>query len=160
MSFKRFFLPALVLGALLLLWSTAVMAAEPEAVSNASPMVKPAYPSTVESMIERRRDQLQRRRDRYLDARTGRRWRLPPWENAQRDWMDRREDIVDEQFRRRRDALELWHDAWGRWYHPWSQWRDDWNDARRNARELSRLSRDEFHDRLFYSRPWYGYVPY
>ena len=160
MNFKRFVLLGLALGALLMLWSSAVIAEGAEATSTASPVIKPAYPVSVESMIERRRDQLQRRRERYRDARSGRRWRLPPWENVQRDWFDQREDIMDEQFRRRRDALELRQDAWGRWHHPWSQWRQDWNRARRNARELSRLSRDEFHDNLFYSRPWYGYVPY
>lgn len=120
----------------------------------------PEYPTSVESMIERRREAMERRKDAYWDALTGRRWRQAPWTLAQRDWRERRGDLMDENLRRRRDAMELRSDAWGRWMHPWSQWRQDWGDARRDAYDLSRLYRDEARDRAFYDRPFSPYAPW
>ncbi|HHH39651.1 MAG TPA: hypothetical protein ENK50_08765 [Sedimenticola sp.] len=115
--------------------------------------VQPVTPSSIESLIEQRRDQLRRERKRRLDLLTGRRWRQPPWENAWEDWMDQREDALQALIRARRDAMEARQDAWGRWAHPWTQWRRDWNKARRNAWELDRLNREEYYQRRFYG-PW------
>jgi hypothetical protein len=112
-------------------------------------------------MIERREDQLQRRREDYLDWHTGRRWHQAPWVNARRDWMDAQQDAIAEGMRRRRDAREGWRDAIGWWRNPRSQWHDEWSDARRNAHAMDRLNREEHFDRLRFRpyalAPWGGY---
>jgi hypothetical protein len=127
-----------------------------------SKKAKANYPTSIESMIERRREALRKRREARQDWISGRRWRQTPWENAQEEWMDRRADIMDERFRRRRDAHDAWRKNWGRWNNPWSQWYQDVTDARRDARELDRLARDEYFEKRHYSSPYYGwgYWPY
>jgi hypothetical protein len=119
-----------------------------------APAAAPAPPSTVESNIERRREAMERRRDDYRDARTGRYWRQPPWVTGREAWAERQHDARNEAYRQRRDTSELRHDQWGRWAHPWLQWERDWDEARRNAWDLNRLYREEMADRRFYSRPW------
>jgi hypothetical protein len=145
----RYFIPfAVAVVVAVLAWSSSLAA---EVRNDAAESVRPAYPSSIESMIERRRDQMDRRRERFQDWWTGRRWHQAPWVNAQRDWMDARQDAARESYRQRRDVHDLWHDAMSRWRHPWSQWQQDWNQRRRDARELDRLARDEFFDRYQYS---------
>ena len=146
------------LAIILLLWAP-LAAAEESADKGPSAQVRSAFPTSVESMIERRRDLMDRRRERYMDVTTGRRWHRPPWTNAKRDWSDLRNDLMEEAYRQRRDLDEARRDAWGRWNHPRSQWHQDVNDARRDARELSRLYRDEMRNRYFYDGPW-NYRPY
>lgn len=153
MKIKSLITIAAVVGAAALAWPVTVSADDEDAAKKS----RPAYPRSIESMIERRREAMERRREHYYDAISGRRWRQPPWVNAHEDWMDKREEVMDERFRRRRDAAEAWRDTWGRWHHPWSQWQQDWVDARKNARDLDRLRRDEFYDRRFYGGPWGGY---
>ncbi|MES9955682.1 MAG: hypothetical protein ABW086_01425 [Sedimenticola sp.] len=156
MSIKHVIAIAALAGVTALTWPIAPSADEDEG----SKRNRPAYPSSIESMIERRRDAMERRRERRRDAISGRRWHQPPWANFHEDQMDRQEEAMDEMFRRRRDAAEARRDAWGRWNNPWSQWRQDRNEARKNARDLDRLRRDELFDRRFYSGPWGGYRPY
>jgi hypothetical protein len=153
---------ALAFGLVLFLWASAVVAETDErGTSGGTEAVRPPYPTSVDSMIERRRDQRERRRDDYLDWRTGRRWQQPPWINARREWMETQEDAMAEAFRRRRDAMEAWQDNMGRWRHPWSQWQEDWDEARRDAYALDRLRREEFRDRWHYPRyPWGPFRPY
>lgn len=160
MQQDRIRLPAAMAGCLLMACIPVGLATEKGGSAAEQPSVAPVHYGSVESMIERRREQMKRRREQYSDARSGRRWRLPPWENAQQDMLDQRQDAIAEQFRRRRDALETQHDARGRWLHPRSQWNQDWSQARRDARELARLSRDEFREHWRYRRPPRGYAPY
>lgn len=149
----RYLIPLLAAVVVVVLaWSTA-LAGDDQPGVRSDRGARPSYPSSVESMIERRRDLLERRRELQRDLWTGRRWRQPPWTNVHRDWMDAREDAMREAMRRRRDALDQWQGAIGRWHHPWSQWRQDWNEARRNAYALDRLARDEYFDRFRYG-PW------
>jgi len=156
----RQFIPLVSAAAMALALCTSfALAEDTEDTSTGMKGVRPVYPTSVESMIERRRDQLERRREHYRDARTGRRWYQSPWENARDDWMDRTEDVMNERFRDRRDAMEAQRDAWGRWSNPWSQWRRDWNDARRHAREWDQLNREEHYDRRLSGGPWGGYRP-
>ena len=157
----RQFIPLVSAAAMALALSTPfALAADAEDTSAGVKEVRPVYPTSMESMIERRRDQLERRREHYRDARTGRRWYQSPWENAQDDWMDRTEDVMNERFRNRRDATEAQRDARGRWSNPRSQWRRDCNDAHRNAREWDQLNRDEYYDKRFYGGSRGGYRPY
>ena len=151
MRLRHLFWPALAITLAILAWSSAVSA---EAEQERTATGRPAYPGSLESAIERRRDMLDRRREHYLDWRTGRRWYQPPWVNAQDDRMNARQDAMRDVFRRRRDAMDTWQDHVGRWWDPWSQWREDWDDARRNALELDRLARDEYVDRFRYGRAW------
>jgi hypothetical protein len=150
MKAKHHFVLTALAGAMLALASTTVAAEETESIG-----AKPVERGSIESIIERRRERLDRLRDRRRDLYTGRRWRQSPWENANDDWMDQREELMNEQFRRRRDAAEARRDALGRWRNPWSQWREDHRDARRNARELDRLYWEERHEHPAY-RPRYG----
>lgn len=158
MTTRRFHLATLSL-AVALAAAAAPALAEEEGTSGAE-AVKPAYPASTESLIEQRREAMQRRRDEHRDWRTGRRWRQPPWIAAQDDWMEQRIDQMNEAFRQRRDAAELQRDQWGRWLHPRSQWRQDVIDARRDARELDRLYRDERFERYRYGPPFGGFAPY
>ena len=139
----------------MLTWSTSVSANQPGDTDGVQ-TVRIAYPGSVDSFVERRRDLRDRQREHYLDWRTGRRWYSPPWINAQRDWTNAREDAMRERFRQRRDARDHWHDNVNRWHNPWSQWVEDRNDAWRDANELDRLAREEYFDRLRYRGPW-GY---
>ena len=139
----------------MLTWSTAVSADGREDATGFQG-IRATYPSSVKSFIERRQDLRDRRHEKYLDLRSGRRWHQPPWVNAQRDRRDVREDAMREALRQRRDSLEQWHDSIGRWQNPWSQWIEDRNEARQNAEALNRLARDEYFDRYRYGRPW-GY---
>lgn len=125
-----------------------------------APAAASAPPSTVESNIERRREAMERRREDYRDARTGRYWRQPPWVTGREEQAERQRDAMNEAFRQRRDSSELRHDQWGRWSNPWLQWERDRDQARRNAWELDRLYREEMADRRFYSRPWGPRGPY
>ena len=153
----RRFIPLLSTAALALALSTPfALAADAEDTSSEVKEVRPVYPTSMESMIERRRDQLERRREHYRDARTGRRWYQSPWENAQDDWMDRKEDVINERFRNRRDAMDAQRDARRRWSNPRAQLRRDWNDTRRNAREWDQLNRIEYYDRRFCGGSWGG----
>jgi hypothetical protein len=160
MRLRQLLWPALVVAVALLAWSSAVAAA-PQDGAKAS-QAQPAYPTSVESAVERRRALLDRRREAYLDGRSGRQWHQPPWISAQDAWMDAREDAMREAMRRRRDAMAAWHDNIGRWRQPWSQWQQDRSNARRDSRELDRLARDEYVERFRYGPPpdpW-GYSPY
>ena len=74
--------------------------------------------------------------------------------------MEERNALMNETFRNRRDAAEQRHDQWGRWTHPWSQWRQDAIDARRDARELDRLYRDERFESYRYGPPLRRFAPY
>lgn len=160
MRLRQLLWPALVVAVALLAWSSAVAAAAQDEAK--ASQAQPAYPTRVESTVERRRALLDRRREAYLDWRSGRQWRQPPWVNAQDAWTDAREDAMREAMRRRRDAMEAWHDNIGRWRQPWSQWQQDRSDARRDSRELDRLARDEYVERFRYGPPpgpW-GHYPY
>ena len=159
MSITRPTLIALSLGLSL----GAAMTANPalaEEAGNEKAAASPAPPTTVESMVERRREAMERRRDTYWDAYTGRHWRQPPWITAQEQWAERQRRAMNEMLRQRRDAQTLRHDQWGRWTNPWLQWERDMDEAWRNAREMERLNREEMADRRFYSRPRGPYTWY
>ena len=134
--------------------SVGLFAAEPES-ENSVQESSAQPPTSMESAIERRREMLEKRRERYRDARSGRFWRQPPWVAASEEWFDQREEAMDEQFRRRRDAAEAGRDAWQRWQNPWTAWHRERAEARRNAMELERLRREEALDRRYYARPWF-----
>ena len=120
----RQFIPLVSAAAMALALSTPfALAADAEDTSAGVKEARPVYPTSMESMIERRRDQLERRREHYRDARTGRRWYQSPWGNAQDDWMDRTEDVMNERFRNRRDLMKVQSDARGRGSNPRSKWR-------------------------------------
>ena len=130
---------AALIGLLLVLASSPLAAAEDPKPTGTSARDS----GSLESKIERRRDQLRRLRENQRDLYTGRRWRQPPWVNAHKDWMDQRENQMKERFQHYRDQAEARRNAMGRWINPWSQWRQDLIKAQRNARELERLDRVE-----------------
>ena len=90
--------------------SVGLFAAEPESENSVQESaVQP--PTSMESAIERRREMLEKRRERYRDARSGRFWRQPPgWLrpksgsiNAKRPWMNSSAAVATPQ--RREGAL-------------------------------------------------------
>jgi len=147
------------LAVVLLIWAPIAAAEGAESSKGNSEQAKSTLPTSIDSMIERRRDAMEKRRERYWDAVTGRRWHRPPWTNARQDWIDRKNDAVDETFRQRRDVAEAQRDAWGRWHHPRTQWNEDIAEARRDAWSLDRLIRDEMREQRLYGRRL-GYRPY
>lgn len=146
----------------LLVWTAPAVAEEAAGTAPAAPAAQPVPrdPKAVEIDIERRRDRLDRQRDRYWDWTTGRRWRQPPWETAWDDWTDARSDAAREAQRQRRLAIERQRDAWQRWYDPWQQWRDDADQAWQNAWDLDRLARDEFLQARRFRGPYGGWGPW
>jgi len=159
MKARNFVALSFALPVTLLAWAVPAVAEEAAATAPAAQPV-PRDPKAVEIAIERRRDQLDRQRDRHWDWATGRRWRQPPWETARDDWTDARSDAAREALRQRRLAIEQQRDAWQRWYDPWQQWRDDVDQARRNAWDLDRLARDEFFEAHRFSGPYGGWGPW
>jgi len=162
MKLKKLVALSVALPVALLAWTGPVWAEEAQSTAPAARPV-PRDPKAVEADIERRRDMLDRQRDRYWDWRSGRYWRDPPWEIARDEWTDARGDAGREAMRQRRLAMERERDARMRWYDPWQQWWDDADQARRNVWDLNDLAREEyFQGRRFRGPsggPWGGW-PY
>lgn len=144
---------AAALGMFLMLGTWSIQAAEPGEGQESAAQAAPAYPTSVKSMIERRREAMEKRREQLRDAMTGRRWHQPPWMQWQDDRRDQRKEAMDEQFRRHRDAAEARRNTYGMWNNPWTQQRKEWAEVRKNAFEADRLRREEYFDNRFSNRP-------
>lgn len=139
-------------------------AASSETEQDMSVTVLPAGPERLETLIERRRDMLNQRRELAFDLITGRKFLRSPLYNAWDEVMNRYADAQREYFRRRSDYFENIGDARRRLLNPWGQYRKDLIEHRNNMVELEMLDRREWRDdlmlaraRAFYARGPYGY---
>jgi len=103
-------------------------------------------------LVDERRDELRRRRDRQFDAFSGRHFFQPPGMIVRSEMMDNYRDRTRESHRQHRDAARLYHEAYQRIYTPWSGAFHDRAEARHYAFQMDQLDREEFLDNLRFNR--------
>ncbi len=106
----------------------------------------PLPPRSLQSLVDERRDQLRRRRERYYEAFSGRHFLQPPWMFVHDQRMDVYRDRMREAHRHYRDAMRFHHDVYRSLYMPWSQSFHDWAEARHYALQMEQLDREELWD--------------
>jgi hypothetical protein len=132
-----------------------------EAVEAASAGTLPvsigAPPSSLRTLVEERREAINRHRSDYLDRVTGRRFFQPPWVTARQDMLDDYRDSVRAANRMHRDTMRLYRDTARHSRLPWSHPYHEQAEIRHYVAEMDRMDRQEFLDGLRFARayaPW------
>lgn len=123
---------------------------EPEAV-----MFRPTR--SLQTLVEDRRDALNRRRDEIYDAVSGRRLVQPAWVTARQEMMDGYRDSMRAAHRVHRDTRRLYRDALRSAFMPGLQPYRDSAEIRHFVSRMEQLDRQEAHDGLRFAR---GYLPW
>lgn len=164
MSIKSLLIAVLTIS--LAAWSAAVVADDTETgISEDS--VEPIAQSTVmvprvvelrplQSILDERRDRLQRKRQERFDLYSGRRFHTAPWNLAWDDAMDRHHDEMRNFHRRQRDAMRLYHDRMRIPANPWAEYLRTQSEIRSYNRQMAHLDHLEAMETHRYHRP-YGF---
>ena len=130
-------------------------AAEPEAVEESAEreartdlalVLPPAPPRSLQSLVDERREELQKRRRARFDLYSGRHLYLPPGMLGHDPMMDRYREVIREAQRQQRDYARLNRDAWMSLLAPWSKPHRDWAEARHYAIQMEQLNWEELRD--------------
>jgi thiosulfate/3-mercaptopyruvate sulfurtransferase len=113
-------------------------------------------PVSLQSLVDERRDALRQRRERQIDAVTGRRWFQPAWVRMRSASMDRYGDEARAAQRARRDAMRHYRDTLLDLRSPWSRHVRERAEIRRIAAQMDRLDRQERPASLRFS---HQYIP-
>lgn len=112
-------------------------------------------PRSLQSMVDERRDELNRRREARFEAFSGRRLFQPPWMSARDDMLDGYRDAARAAHRQYRDALRFNSDLMRSTYSPWSRAFHDRAEMRSYVTQMEQLDRQELYDRTrFAYLPW------
>ena len=122
---------------------------EPEAI-----LFRPTR--SLQTLVEDRRDALNRRRDEIHDAVSGRRLVQPAWVTARQEMMDDYRDSMRGAHRVHRDTRRLYGDALRSALMPGLQPYRDAAEIRHFVSRMEQLDRQELHDGLRFA---HGYLP-
>ena len=117
-------------------------------------VLPPAPPRSLQSLVDERREDLQKRRRARFDLYTRRHLFMPPWLIARDGVMDRYRDVIREVHRQQRDYAQLHRDARMAYMSPWSKPFHDWAEARHYATQMEQLDWEELRDDLMVGPPF------
>jgi thiosulfate/3-mercaptopyruvate sulfurtransferase len=112
---------------------------------------------SLQTLVEDRRDALNRRRDEIHDAVSGRRLVQPAWVTARQEMMDDYRDSMRGAHRVHRDTRRLYRDALRSAFMPGLQPYRDAAEIRHFVSRMEQLDRQEVHDGLRFAQ---GYLPW
>jgi rhodanese-related sulfurtransferase len=132
---------------------------EPDEAAGAGTLQVPTLtpPRSLRTLVEERRDAINRRRGDYLDAVTGRRFFQPPWVRVHQDMLDDNRDNMRAANRMHRDTMRLYRDAARHSRLPWSNAYHEQAEIRHYMAEMDQMDRQELFDDLRFARayaPW------
>lgn len=110
-------------------------------------------PKTLQSLVDERRDALQRRREQYFDMISERHFFMPPWLAIEEKMSDDYRDQMRALYREHRDATRFFHDTYRGYHSPWSRGFRDWVETRNYVRQMADLDRQEFLDSFAFVPP-------
>jgi thiosulfate/3-mercaptopyruvate sulfurtransferase len=116
-----------------------------------------APPRSLRTLVEERREAVNRQRSAYLKRVTGKRFFRPPWVTVRQDMLDDYRDSVRAANRMHRDTARLYRDAVRHSRFPWSNPYHDRAEIRHYVAAMDRLDRQEFLDGRRFARdyaPW------
>jgi hypothetical protein len=121
--------------------------------TGATLLVSPRPPSSLQTLVDERRDRLRDRRRAMREAFLGPYRHGPPWVAARQEALERYRDAMRAYHRRQRDYNRLQHDIWLGTLSPWSKAHRDWAAQRSYLRQMQQLDRQEQRDLYLYGVP-------